>query len=405
MNNNGNNRTIMRGYKIPIYPTESQKKLIDKYFDLYRYVYNWAIEQERNQYQLYLDGKVDKKDNFLRFIELVYIFKEFRNDPKNSWIKELPIHTAQGALKIVTDNYMKMFKGQARKPEFKSKKKSKKSFRVRNEPSNFYFDNNMLKIEGFKDEKIYTKYYTNTNKKDNIRYYKPTISKDNLGQYWVSFIKKKSIKEKDPIYFLTEPIGIDFGIRQTYALSTGEIFKSPNIDKLIKKQKRLQRKCQKDRNRHRKLERTNPDKDIQISKRAIKRTLKLRKVYKKIHDVKNTFYDTVTKRIVERNPSAIVIEDLKVKEMQTRKYMSKQICKEYFYSMREKIENKCEEYNIPLIFAPRDYKSTQLCSNCGSEKKMGSQKIYICPNCGLRMDRDINAAINLRNLAFNYNMI
>ena len=109
----------------------------------------------------------------------------------------------------------------------------------------------------------------------------------------------------------------------------------------------------------------------------------------------------VTKRIINKTPSAIVIEDLRVRQLDNRKFMTRQICKEYFYSMRKKFENKCEEYNIPLILAPRTYKSTQLCSNCGSEKKMGNKKVYICPNCGLRIDRDLNAALNLKKIALN----
>ena len=396
---NNDKKTIMRGYRIPIYPTDSQKELIDKYFNLYRYVYNWAIEQERNQYQLYLDGKVDKKDNFISFGKLSKLFTKFKNKPENEWLKEIPRHTAENAIKSVIKAYVDMFKGISKLPNFKSRKSSVKKFGTRIEY--FYFEDNMLRIEGLpKGEKIYTKYHTNNTMKDGIKYYSPTITKDNLGNYWTSFSKEKTISHKNYV-FKHEPIGIDFGIRQTYTLSTGEVFNSPNINKLIKKQKRLQRKCQKDRNRHIKLERTNPDKDIPISKRAIKRTLELRKVYKKIHNVKNTFYDMVTKKIINKTPSAIVIEDLRVRQLDNRKFMTRQICKEYFYSMRKKFENKCEEYNIPLILAPRTYKSTQLCSNCGSEKKMGNKKVYICPNCGMRMDRDLNAALNLKKLALN----
>ena len=68
-----------------------------------------------------------------------------------------------------------------------------------------------------------------------------------------------------------------------------------------------------------------------------------------------------------------------------------------FYDITQKMKYKCENRNIPFIQAPREFASTQICSNCGHQKKMYSNHTYKCPICGMVEDRDINAAINLKN--------
>ena len=70
-----------------------------------------------------------------------------------------------------------------------------------------------------------------------------------------------------------------------------------------------------------------------------------------------------------------------------------------FYTIRKIFEDKCEKYNIRLVEADPEYPSSQICSNCGHIRRIDSQHTYICHNCGTRIDRDLNAAINLRNLA------
>ena len=177
-------------------------------------------------------------------------------------------------------------------------------------------------------------------------------------------------------------------------------FEAPDTSKEERRIKIVQRKVQKDHDRLKEQEKTNPN--AQKSKRAQKRQIKLRKAYKKVSNINNTFIDTSIKKIVDTNPSAIIMEDLRVEDgIKKDHYTAKYAQKAALGTIRTKMEKKANTYNIPFIKAPEDYPSTQKCSKCGATKKMDtSQHVYICPKCGNRMDRDENAALNLKNLAY-----
>ncbi|ERT47345.1 IS605 OrfB family transposase, partial [Fusobacterium nucleatum CTI-6] len=93
----------------------------------------------------------------------------------------------------------------------------------------------------------------------------------------------------------------------------------------------------------------------------------------------------------------ITIEDLKVSNMIKNKHLSKAIQEQNFYAIRTKLINKCKERNIELRLVDTFYPSSKTCSCCGGVKKdlKLNDRIYKCCNCGIEMDRDYNASINL----------
>lgn len=113
---------------------------------------------------------------------------------------------------------------------------------------------------------------------------------------------------------------------------------------------------------------------------------------------KNYLHQTTTS-IVKTKPYRIVIEDLNVKGMMKNKHLSDAIRKQGFYEFKRQLEYKCKFRGIELIIADRFYPSSKTCSHCGNIKtdlKL-SDRIYICSECGLVIDRDLNASINLSN--------
>ena len=136
--------------------------------------------------------------------------------------------------------------------------------------------------------------------------------------------------------------------------------------------------------------------DIPKSKRSEKRELRYQKTCRKIHNIKDTFYNQTTSEIVKRNPEFVCMETLSVDNMKKSVVVSKHL-NTSFYDMSQKMKNKCEQNNIPFIQAPRSFPSTKTCNNCGHIQNMKGKHIYKCPICGMIEDRDINAAINLRN--------
>ena len=396
---------IIKGYKYRIYPTEEQSKQIDQQFDLFRFVYNWGIAKEQEIYEQYKNGLSDKK--FYTFIDLCNIYTiERKNNPKLKWLKKFGMGVPRNALKNVVFGYKLYFNKVNNIPHFKKKNKCKKSFSTRKDT--FKIKDNCIKIEGVNTLiplGFNSNFFINENYKSRSYAINPVITKDNLDNYYVSFSMEEEVVGL-PLP-KTEGIGIDLGVRRTFTLSNGEIYNQPKekLDRLENKRRKQQRHVTRDINRR--LEESYRTKtkyeDIPKSKRAIKREIKLNKIYRKIHNIKDTFYHTITKKIVDMKPEYVCMETFSVTGLCVDdKRMYKILDNVSFYDIIEKMKYKCEEKNIPFIQAPRSFASTKICNNCGHKKNMNGKHVYKCPVCGMIEDRDINAAINLKNYGYNY---
>lgn len=389
---------IIRGYKYRIYPDEEQSKQIDTFVNFARFVYNWGVAKERELYAQYLAAGKKGKSIYSYFdLEKLYRY-ERDNNPDMYWVKDYPLTTAKLALRRVYNGYKRFLKGtNIHPPHFKSKKNSKKSFNTRNDT--FRIDNDCIKIEGI-STKIRLGFKTGFEINGNNKAINPVITKDYLGNHYISFSLEEESSDLD--IPKTEGIGIDLGIRRTFTLSTGEMINQPNdkLKRLERRRRKQQSHVTRDINRRMEIAKRTRTKyeDIPKSKRAEKRELRLNKTYRKIHNIKDTFYSQTASYIVNTNPEYVCMETFSTMEIFKRdNYMCKYLSNTSFYDIIRKMKNKCNSYNIPFIQAPREFASTQICSNCGSKKKMHKKHIYKCPVCGMAMDRDINAAINLKN--------
>ena len=395
-----NNTHMMRGMKIRIYPDEYQASLIDERINISIAVYNWAINCEKEQYELYKSGKSNKK--FLSYYDLIYKYTDFRNNNECSLI--LPYGSAEKAIHRAYIAFEMFFKTKNRFPKYKSKKKLRKmSYGVRHDT--MYIDDNMVRIEGFpRGNKIYSKYHTKFRHNDGTRYYNPVITKDRSGRYYISFsiiVEKLEIKIISDI--LSNPIGIDLNVKDRFVCSNGYRSGSPNINKLRKRYRKAESASHRDIRRRLKEAKAKSLKytDIIPSKRAEKRMNKKRKIADKIANITETFIQEQTCKIIKMNPSIVIMEDLSVDDMKKNHKVAHNLC-EYGSSFNRCItvmKSKCEKFSIPFKQAGNRFPSSMMCSNCGHIKKISSQKIYKCSNCGMVMDRDLNAAINLMNLA------
>ena len=192
-------------------------------------------------------------------------------------------------------------------------------------------------------------------------------------------------------------IGIDLGIKSFAVCSDGTIYKNINkthtVKVLNKKLRRLQRyvskKYLKNKIGNRFIKTTN----------IIKLEHKIKLIYRRIKNIRGNYIHQITACLMKTKPSIIVIEDLNVKGMLKNKYLSKAIAEQCFYKFTNTLEYKCEWNNIKLVKADRFYPSSKKCSCCGSIKKglKLKDRTYKCSSCGLVIDRDFNASINLAN--------
>lgn len=213
-----------------------------------------------------------------------------------------------------------------------------------------------------------------------------TVTRE-ADRYYVSVLVDE---ERIPKSFVdkTEGLGIDLGIKEFLYTSDGNsvanIAKSAKIVKLEKSLKRQQRKL---------------SRMTKGSSNFKKQKLTIQRLYRRIKNIKNDLKRKTVLNIVRNNPQYITIENLNIKGMMKNRSLSNAFHQIGLGSFTEYLRVKCIEYEIELRQVSRWYPSSQICSDCGSRKKMPlSVRVYKCDNCGLEIDRDLNASINLKEV-------
>ena len=132
------------------------------------------------------------------------------------------------------------------------------------------------------------------------------------------------------------------------------------------------------------------------TKNIIKLEKQIQQVDRRLANIRNNYLHQTTTSIVKTKPYRVVIEDLNVKGMMKNKHLSDAIRKQGFYEFRRQLGYKCKFRGIELVVADRFYPSSKTCSQCGKINKdlKLKDRVYSC-SCGLSIDRDLNACINL----------
>lgn len=192
-------------------------------------------------------------------------------------------------------------------------------------------------------------------------------------------------------------IGVDLGIKALATLSDGKIFENPKPYKTQKKKlRRLQRKLCRQREVQKKAGLKK------VSNNYVKTRNKIAKVHQRIADIRKDSTHKLTSYLV-KNHNKITIEDLNVSGMAKNRNLASSILDGGFSEFHRQLEYKCKWNSVNMVLANRWFASSQTCSDCGHKQKMPLKKrVYNCEQCGLSIDRDLNAAINLNNYTPSY---
>lgn len=370
---------MKRRLRVRVVPTHEQERLFDLHVRACIVAWNFALEQQDINYtsgnklvlspsQLYSLFYANHKEEFCE-VSTQTIYEVFRSN----W------HA-----------YKLFFKGSRRRPKQHSSNTTK-SFYVRH--SGLYFKDGYCNIEKVGKVKISTNYGDKVlgNKRGDRKFGDPVIKWD--GKYWMlTFVIDV---EQEDCELSEDVIGIDVGIKNFVTCSDGTTFANINMSLNMKK---LQKQIDKANHDISRMLKTNGG---EITKNVKKERDKLQRLYRRQVGTRDNYIHQVARAIVNKHPKKIVIESLDILHLVKDKIMAKMMYDQKISKFFELLKYKADELGIEVVEANRYYPSSKTCSVCGAVKKSLPLNVrtYKCEHCGSVIDRDLNAAINLRNLA------
>ena len=369
-------------------PNNIQNTKLFQYAGAARFAYNWALTREQENHE--------KGGKFIPDTELRKEFTRLRNSDEYAWLQDISNNVTKQAIKDACNAYKNFFKGLRKYPRYKTKKRSMPKFYQDN--IKLKFTDTHVKLEGFSSSRKANKQKLNWVRLAehgripiDARYMNPRISFDGLN-WWISV----GIECPDSREELSEyGIGIDLGVKDLAVCSDNHTYKNINKSQTIKKLEKRKRRLQ--RSVSRKYEQNKKKGKYCKTNNVIKKEKLLLKVNHRLTNIRKNYLHQTTSEIVDRKPRFICIEDLNVSGMMKNRHLAKAVQSQGFHEFHRQLEYKCKNAGIQLIVADRFYPSSKLCSCCGSVKKdlKLSDRVYRC-SCGNVMDRDFQAAINLK---------
>lgn len=380
---------MKRAYKIEINPTTEQKSKIHQTIGVSRFIYNFYIAHNKEVYDS--KGEFISGMDFSKWLNNEYI----PNNQDMKWIKDISSKATKQAIMNGDKAFKDFFKKTKGFPKFKKKKNQDvKAYFPKNNKTDWTIERHRVKI--------------------------PTLGWVRLKEFGYipinSIVKSGTVSQKSDRYYVSilveeddiqvskctnEGIGIDLGIKDFAICSNGSKFKNINktstVKKVEKKLKREQRKLSR-KYESLKVRNKNIKEGVATRQNIQKQIVKVQKIHQRLANIRTDYINKTVSQVIEQKPSYITIEDLNISGMMKNRHLSKSISSQKFFEFRTKLTAKCKQNNIELRVVDRWYPSSKTCSQCGEVNKglKLKDRVYKC-ECGLSIDRDLNASINLKN--------
>jgi putative transposase len=356
---------IQRGYKYRILPTKEQEKLLLQCGGNTRFLWNHVLKINQDYYK--------ETGKFKFYHELAVSLPKFKEE--YPFFKESFSQSLQMVLRQFDKALKDSFKKEKGFPSFKKKMLLNDSFTC---PQKWRLGKGFIFIPKIGDVK-WIKHRAMKGKPKSI-----TISQD--GNKWCcSVLCEYTVPDKEKEY--DNVVGCDVGLKEFATLSDGTVINNPKHtkkyeNKLTKEQRKLSKKQKGSKNR-------------------FKQRLKVRKIQNKIRDTRKDFLHK-TSNSIAKNYDGIFVEDLNIKGMMKNHCLAKSIGDVSWSEFNRQLEYKCKWGFKHYFKIGRFDPTSKTCSNCGCIQEMPlSKRVFDCPNCGISIDRDLNASLNIRNIGLN----
>lgn len=354
---------MLKAFKYKLKPNNDQIVLLNKHFGSIRYVYNYFLNERKNEYE--------NNKNTLNYYDNAKSLTELKTKDEFNWLKEINSQSLQYSLKSLDGAYQNFFKYKKGFTKFKSKK-SKNSFSV---PQSVFIKDNTLIIPKFRDGVKLIKHRDFEGKIKSC-----TISKTPTNEYFVSILVDTSNDFK--FEKTNKTIGIDLGLKDFLITSEGYKYKNNRYTKTYAKKLKIQQQ--------------HLSRKEKGSNRYEKQRLKVARLHKKIT---NSRVDNLHKISIDliKKYDTIILEDLNIKGMVKNHKLSKHISDASWGTFISFLEYKAKWHDKEILKVDRFFPSSKTCNCCGyiNQNLKLDMREWICPSCNTNLDRDINASKNI----------
>ena len=355
---------MQKGIKFRAYPNKEQQNFINRTLGCCRLIYNKGLAMRKEAYE---------SGTKIGYNQTSAMLTELKKTADFSFLKEVDSIALQQSLRDLDRGFKNFFEKRAKHPQFKSKHNHHQSYRTINQGNNIRIAGQYLKLPKLGYVKI--RQSMEVGHINNV-----TIERTPTGKY---FVVLNVDFDPQPMTNRGGSVGIDVGIREFYSDSNGNVVNNPkylekSMRKLIREQRRLSRKQKGSNNRN-------------------KQRVKVALIHEKITNQRNDFLQKQSTMLVRENQT-ICIEDLNVKGMIRNHKLAKSIASVSWSKFFTMLEYKAAWYGNDVIKVPTMYPSSQTCSCCGYKNPLVKNlavRVWECPECHAKHDRDTNASINI----------
>src|SRR6266699_3182 len=354
-----------KAYTYRIYPTDEQSNILARTFGCCRFVYNWALRQRTDAFF--------QRGERLSYHQLAVMLTDLKKQEETAWLSEVSSVPLQQFLRHLDRAFRNFFEGRAQYPTFHKKHGVQAATYAANAFTWDGKERTLARMETPLD------IHWSRALPKGVKPTSVTISKDCADRYFVSILVEEDIKH---LPIVNKQVGLDLGLKSMVITSDGQTYGNPKFfaqdeKKLAKAQRRHAKKQKGSQNRR-------------------KAQCKVARIHARIADRRRDYQHKLSTEIIREN-QIVCVESLHVKNMVQNNKLAKAISDVGWSEFVRQLEYKAEWYGRTLIKIDKFYPSSKRCFDCGH--LLGSLSLdirhWMCPECGVQHDRDINAAKNI----------